>query len=76
MIDIETTISDIKKNLLDLLQTNDDEQVLDSLENMVVQSYLSSLNISNLDKIVPKEYTLKGWIECIREYLKAGLHQA
>lgn len=53
-----------------LLQINNVSQNLDSLESMVIRSFLKSQGID--EQLTPSEYTIKGWIECLHKYLEAG----
>lgn len=62
-----------EKEIKELLQVFDDEQELDSLENVVIRSYLSSNVGLDHDNIKPNRNTLKGWLECIDKHLPAGM---
>lgn len=66
MLEIITVEREIKA----LLQINNVNQSLDSLESIVVQSFLKSQGIT--DRLTPDENTIKGWITCLHKYLGAG----
>ncbi len=63
----------IENELKELLQVQDVQRQLDSLETMVIKSYLSSLDIVEIDlSQFPPDNTLKGWITWLQPYLPNG----
>lgn len=68
-LDLESIISEIKE----LLQIENPKQQLDSLDIIVIRSYLKSLGIECQELLTQTETTIEGWKRCLRQFLENGL---
>jgi hypothetical protein len=53
----------LEKQLVEALQDTDRERVLDSLETVVVKTFLASQGVLVSDDFVPSRNSVSGWIE-------------
>ncbi len=66
------TWREFEKDLEFLLQETDHHRPLDSLDTIIVQSYLASKGIEVLDDSGPRTNTIGGWLEWANQFSKAG----
>lgn len=69
---VNINLANIEKEIKELLQLKNIHQELDSLEIIVIQSFLKSIGFNNVNKLMPINNTIKGWIICLRQYLMDG----
>jgi len=72
MTKMQCPIETIEQEIKELLQINNSAQDLDSLEVVVIKSYLRSRGLEEQSQLTPSANTIKGWLECLNPYFRDG----
>lgn len=72
MMITQLNFESIEVEIKELVQINDIDQPLDSLEITVIKSYLNSLGFEDDSLLAVKENTIKGWMQWLRQHFRNG----